>query len=774
MKKRKITRRRFIKNGLIWTAGTATSLGSFQNAAANKKILGVSRTSLKPLRAIPTTCEQCPAGCGIIAYLDGERLVQILGNPAHPNNRGGICAKGIAGLNLVNDPERVLYPMKRQGTRGEGRWSRITWDEVYSALSKHIKEMIRDGRTSECVFDKGKNDPLLDLFTDSLEKAHIIDRHALKNLNRDRAYTSMTGSPSLIEDVGESRIILNFGANPYANHDQFIAMARRLVLARVERGARLFTFDVRLSETAAKSDAWYPIKAGTDGIVALAMAGVIVERGLADRVFMDQKTNSTLSMIRRHLSPYTPEVAEKESGVRAADIERLAIEFATTQPSVAITGGGISDHMNGNQNVRCVALLNWLTGNLEKKGGLFFPRFLENSLLRGPYARETRLNSNVNFKGIVELQETGKKIDTYFTYFSNPAYSEPDCKSTERLLKDEKIVPFLVVMDTHLTETAMLADMVLPAATYLEGWGVSRAPSLDRTPILNLRQPVVSLLSTAEVLRSPSFDVGKLLEPSFRPRGKSKEVGNFCLELARRIEGDVFKNLPYRDTKDYINTVISSLPLIKTQGGLDALKTKGFWMGEASQRKNSRMRTNKKIRSGSKKIEIYSSSLGKKGFSPLPAYQSIAFHSKKGKNEFVLTPFKSNLTASGTANSKWAREILHGSRLWINKKAAAHLGIKNGDRVRVDSPAGAIITRVLTTSRIHPDSVALAEGLGHTAVGNVAKARRFKSKDQDTNLIWWSKKGSGVNPKEVIERREDSVGRGLGLKDTVVRIKKIV
>jgi len=334
-------------------------------------------------------------------------------------------------------------------------------------------------------------------------------------------------------------------------------------------------------------------------------------------------------------------------------------------------------------------------------------------------------------------------------------------------------VPFLVVMDTHLTETAMLADMVLPAATYLEGWGVSGAPSLDRTPILNLRQPVVSLLSTAEVLRSPSFDVGKLLEPSFRPRGESKEVGNFCLELARRIEGDVLKNLPYRDTKDYINTVISSLPIIKTQGGLDALKMNGFWIDKASQRKDSRMRTNKKMRSGSKKIEIYSSSLGKKGLSPLPAYQSITFHSKKGKNEFVLTPFKSNLTAKGTTNSKWAREILHGSRLWINKKAAERLGIKNGDRVRVESPTGAVITRVLTTSRIHPDSVALAEGLGHTAVGNVAKARRFKSKDQDTNLIWWSKKGSGVNPKEVIERRKDPVGGGPGSKDTMVRIKKI-
>jgi len=758
-----------MKTGLVWVAGAVSGLSTARRISAEKNITGVSRTSLKPLRAIPTTCEQCPAGCGIIAYLDGERIVQILGNPNHPNNQGGICAKGLAGINLVNDPERLLYPMRRLGARGDGLWRRITWDEVYSTLGKRINEMIRNDRISEFVIDSGQDDPLLDRFIAAIGSRRIINRPSLKNLNRDTAFTSMIGSQFLIEDAGRSRTILNFGANPFANHDQFIGFARRIVLAQVKKGARLITFDVRMSETAAKSEKWYPIMAGTDGIVALAMSKVIVEKGLADKNFMDNRTNFSLSKIKAHLSRYTPILAEKESGIKASDIDRLAVEFATNRPSVAIIGGGIIDHENGTQNIRCIALLNWLVGNLEKEGGLFFPRFPGNHQSKSiPLDRAQSSNG----KDLIELQESNARIDTYFSYLSNPVYSDPECNSTARLLKNEKKVPFLVVMDTHLTETAMVADMVLPAATYLEGWGLSSAPSLDMVPILNLRQPVVSLLSVAKVLRSPTFEVGKLLEPTFQPRGEAKEVGNLCLELALRIGGNISKNLHFKDTQDYISKVLSSIPGLKIRENLKFLKRHGFLV-DKTQKKGARYISPKELPPLGQKVEIYSNTLKQNNQSPVPEYQPIIKHKKKKEDEFILTAFKSNLRARGTANSKWAREILHENRLWINKEAADRLGIKNGNKVRVSSSVGTLTVRALITNRIHPGSVALAEGLGHTAVGNVAKAKRFKSYDRDTNLIWWDKKGRGVNPNEIIERRADSIGGGQCLKDTVVRVEKI-
>jgi len=758
-----------MKTGIAWVAGTAAGLSEAKIPTTKKEISAVSRTSLKTLRAIPTTCEQCPAGCGIIAYLDGDRLVQLLGNPNHPNNQGGICAKGIAGINLVNDPERVLYPLKRIGPRGCGQWSEITWDEVYSTLSARIQEMISKNRINELVIDIGHEDPLLDRFITALRATHILNRPTLKNFNRDAAFVSMVDSPYLIEDVGKSRTVLNFGANPYANHDHFIAFARRLVHSRVEKGARLITFDVRMSETAAKSDMWYPLKAGTDSIVALSMAKVIVDKGLADQDFIEKKTNCSLSILREHLSPYTLQKAEKASGVRAADIERLAVEFATQKPSVALIGGGVLDHVNGSQNARCISLLNWLVGTLEQEGGLFFPRFFDYFQPKASHWQSSWLISS-RIKTTLDLQKPENLVDTYFAYLSNPAYDEPDCKSIQQLLKNEKQLPFLVVMDTHLTETASLADMVLPAATYLESWGIKSVPSLDKEPIINLRQPVVSLLSAAKVLRSTTFEVGKLLELVFRPKGEAKEIGNFCLELARRLGGQVSKGLPFKDTQDYITQEISVLSALNKQDGLKFLKEQGLWV--TPQKGTSHRVKNASFRKGNK-IKIYSEALRKNGFSPLPEYHPIVQHEEKKKGEFILTTFKSNLRSQGTINSKWAREILHENRLWMNKEVAKELGIRNGDEVRVTSSVGTLTVRVLTTSRIHPESLALAEGLGHKAVGSVARAKRFKSPDQDTLLIWWEKEGNGVNPFEIIERKTDPIGGGQGLKDTLVHLEKI-
>ncbi len=182
-----------MKDGISLMAGTSMTLGAWAPSDHDKKKFGVSRTSLKSLTAIPTTCQQCPAGCGIIAYLNGDRLVQILGNPDHPNNKGGICAKGVAGINLVNDPERLLYPLKRIGPRGENRWSRITWDEAYHNLGTRIGRLIKEGRTEEFVVDIGRTDFILKQFTLAVGQVTVIDRPILKNINRSSAFAYMTG-----------------------------------------------------------------------------------------------------------------------------------------------------------------------------------------------------------------------------------------------------------------------------------------------------------------------------------------------------------------------------------------------------------------------------------------------------------------------------------------------------------------------------------------------------------------------------------------------------
>jgi len=140
-----------MRTGLACLAGTALDGKALQS----KSKQAVSRTSLKTLRVFPTTCSLCAAGCGILAYLDGDRCVRILGNPDHPVNKGGICARGLAGLNLVYDPERLLFPMKRIGQRGEGRWTRITWDEAHEMMISHIRQLNLGSQSSDFVLDQG-------------------------------------------------------------------------------------------------------------------------------------------------------------------------------------------------------------------------------------------------------------------------------------------------------------------------------------------------------------------------------------------------------------------------------------------------------------------------------------------------------------------------------------------------------------------------------------------------------------------------------------------
>jgi thiosulfate reductase/polysulfide reductase chain A len=754
-----------MKTGLACLAGAAVDSRSraLQTQPSDSMAQAVSRTSLKKLQSIPTTCQQCSSGCGIIAHLDGDRCVQLLGNPSHPVNRGAICAKGIAGLNLVYDPDRLLYPLKRIGDRGGGKWTRITWDEAYQMLLTRLGHPPLSGLNPGVVFDVGQPNPLLTRFLDSLGKPAIIDRQGLRRMNLELASFMTTGSGQLIPDISRSRTILNFGANPMAHHDLFLGLARRLSEAIVDNGAKLFTFDVRMSETAAKSTAWLPVRPGTDGAVALSMAHVILKKKLADRDFISRLTNISIQKLESHLSSFTPTRAEEISGVRADWIEETAVTFASQKPSVALAGGGVADHVNGVQTVRCVLLLNWLVGNLGKEGGLYFssPSF------RASTDQSEKYN-NPQLVGTNDLIKSGSEIDFYFSYLSNPAFDEVNCLDIEHYLRQENLVHFLAVMDTHLTETAELADLVLPAATPLECWGLEIAPSFDQMAVMNLRQPVVSLISPARILRSPDFEPGKITEPSFLPRGEAKDIGNVCIDLAHRRGSPGVELFPFKSVKEFLSIEVSKLSGLSAAGGMLDLQKEGFWLVKTGESIKNRTESSSRTRP----ISVVSPSSQKGTIPGFPDFEEIKTHSNKDKDELILTCFKTGLNDKYTSNSKWLREISHENPLWINRKTAEKHGIRNGDEIQISSSSGSLVAKALVSDRIHPESVALAEGFGHTATGSFARAQKIKTKDRDTNLVWWSKTGQGVNPKKIIGLQKDSVSGTYVNKDTLVRIYK--
>ena len=741
----KITRRDFLKFG--FTSAAIAGFGGFLEGCfsppPDPKRKGV-RTAGKPI-TIASTCLLCPAGCGILGHVADGRLIKITGNPKHPNNRGKLCSRGHAGVNTLYDPDRLLYPLKRSGERGEGKWTRISWDQAFQEISKRLTALYEKGKTESLWVEMGvpgSRDLLVLNFLKGFGSPVVFAESGGYNQNRAVGQALTWGAESTVSDVARSRFILNFGANPYEDHEQSISLAQRIVEGRMTHSAKLVTFDVRLSNTAGKSNEWLPVNPGTDGIVALAMAQHIIQQGLHDKDFLIRFTNIPLLKLREHLSQYTPEQAEKVSGVKAADIRRLATEFARAKPATTLTGRGLNGHQNGAYNERCIALLNAVVGNIDIPGGNCLPRTMDlgEPKLPSPFSSSPQ--------AFAVLKEGKIKPDFYFSYMANPAYGNPDTPEVLKILKDEKRLPFMVVADTHLTETGALADLLLPAASYLESWNLESRPAMDLVPFVSIRQPVVS------------------------PLGKSLAIGDIFLELAQRVGGDLKKTFSYPSSGDFIGKAASRIGGLSQFGGIEVLKKEGVWRDPAA---NPVYRSFEKkgFPTPSGKFEIFSQGLRGKGLPALPTYVPIQAHLGMKEDELILTVHRANVLTSRLANAKWLSEILHDNPLWINPVTARARGFHDGDRVKVSSRAGNLTVRVRFSQGIHPRVVALTEGLGHWEWGRMARAKPEKTNDPDTRLLWWGKDGNGVNANGIIPADFDPVAGGLAWNDTRVTLTKI-
>ena len=727
----------------------------FSLSSYAREIIGgrqVSRYTGKFLKGVPSVCEICRARCGIIGFLEGNQLYKIGGNPRHPNSRGHICARGLAGVNMEYDPERLLFPMIRRGQRGDGEWEKISWGKAFEEITSRLSALRRSETTESLVFHAAGEEPLLaKRFLGAFGRSVVVDEEGLHQLNRVVAQRLTWGAEVAVPDMAHTRYILNFGSNPYETHESYVGLVGRLTEARVDKGAKLVTFDPRLSKTAGNSDEWFPIRPGTDAIVALAMAHVIMKSGLWDRDFLETWTNMSPEGLTAHLSQYAPETAEEVSGVRASDITRIALEFARAKPATTLSGGGLVKHYNGVHNERCVALLNAMTGNIDIRGGYCLPRSY--NLGEQEPVPVVNVGGSVGFQtvpaqqAIAKIKEGSIRCRLYFCHKSNPAYANPNKNLVNEVLKDEERVPYLVVMDTHMSETADLADLVLPAATYLESWGLVSPPALDGVPFVALRQPIL------------------------KPLGKSRSLDDVLLELASNVGDGMAGYFPFDSIEDYLAQMISSIDGLVEAGGLDYLKEHGVW-SDREATPDYQIYKKGGFETPSGRFEIDSEGLKRLNAPSLPVYEAIPGH-QISRGEFILTRFDPGILTHRTGNCKWLSEIAHDSPLWISVVTAEELHIKRGDLVKVTSKFGSFVARAHLTQGIHPSVVAIADGLGHWKSGHIARARSFKSRDPDTQLVWWGENWLRVNPNAAIPEWSDPVGGGQAWMDTRVSLMKI-
>ncbi|QDT08495.1 molybdopterin-containing oxidoreductase family protein [Planctomycetes bacterium K23_9] len=707
------------------------------------------RDKYKNVKKIPGMCQLCSTVCGIIGYVKDGRLIKVEGNPNDPNSRGYLCARGQAALNHQYHPERLLYPLKRVGKRGEGKWKRITWDEALDEIAVKLKAIRDSDHPEEFAFHQGRlrSKDAVKRFLVAFGTSTQLNHRALCSGNRRAAnLTYLWESDWDLNDVEHTKYILNFGSNAFEAHQGHIPFASRIQKGRFENGAKLVTFDVRMSNTAGASDEWFSPFPGTDGAIALAMGHTILAENLHDVDFIETWTNVSVDELRELLKENTPEWAASVSGVAADDIRRIAIEFAKAAPrATTMCNRGSSAHLNGFYNDRAIGLLNALVGSVGKKGGWCWspwsgvdpiaktppmpPSPKTHSVLEDPPEyplanvwRRMRVGEII----YLYLLQGRAKLQAYMTYNLDSPITWPEESLTQQVMCDEKLIPFHVCINAFYNETAHYADIVLPWSTYLERWDLDARASYNLRPYVGLRTPMV------------------------KPLGESRDVRDFFPELAHRIGDGMEQWYPEKDVREYMEKWSENIPENPTTGksGLDRLLDEGVWESElepfyepyeiqlskedlaGSQTDENGIITKDGIGIGiqhgdravrgfktpSRKFEIRSAfvnRIGKnKDCSDLIARSGMTKTSNRpdshaghdseidempiwflpvemqnlADDELVMTSFKWNVHNHGrTMNLKWLAEIVHSNPAWLNPKTAERLGIQDGDWIEITS-----------------------------------------------------------------------------------------
>ena len=629
-----------------------------------------------------------------------------------------------------------------------------------------------------------------------------------------------------INDVMNTNFILNFGSNPLEAHTSHIPFAQRIAKAVALKHVPMYTFDVRLSNTAAKSTKWIPIKPGTDLAVVLAMANVVISEELYDKKFFEKWTNTTIAQIKDHVAGYTPEWAEKISSVPAQTIRELAIGYAKAKPGTIISYRGAVAHYNGVMTERAILMLEALAGYLNRKGGRLqavgakwkssfkkpegHPAKLKVLDGKGGYAYPTHHVCQDTLRTIKEGKHG--RPDIYMMYCYNMPYANGNCQENVDILKDENILPFIIAVDVAYGEGTKYADLVIPDANYLERFAWEDMASMDQIREYYLRQPVF------ETLPGEARDFQNVVCELARRLGMGKDGdGSFVIESAEEFVRDACEQTPgVKDAGKELG--ISGFEYMKRYGAwydrtehplyeehTKAVKSEELegtiidketgviWKGQVGEEYHLTKDAYKKYvgqmiagapykgfspdkinKSGL--LEIRSAFLEEKGFPALPAWMPIPEHEAMSEGELVLTTYKvAEQTQSRTQGNWLLSELYHHNPAMINPLTARKFKIRNGDKVKVTSEIGYIITEVSLREGIIPGVIAISHHCGHWAHGRAATAGAVKSPfgraDEEIARIWW--KDKGVHPNWIIPNKGDPIGGQQRWMDTVVTIEKV-
>ncbi len=752
-----------------------------------------SRKEKKTYSIIPTTCFNCESACGLLTYVDksNDQVRKFEGNPYHPGSRGRNCAKGPATINQITDPDRILYPLKRKGERGSGEWERVSWEEVLDDIAGRIRKALQEERNNEIAYHVGR--PGHEGYANRVLGAWGVDGHnSHTNICSSGArfgYNIWQGYDRPSPDHANSKFILLVSAHLESGH-YFNPHAQR-IMEGMMKGAKLAVMDPRLSNTASMSNYWMPTYPGTEAAALLAMAKIILKEGLYNRDYMENWMNWEEYMEAKHpkdvctfeifiekvieeYEEYTPEFAEKETGVKAETIVEVAREIGQAGTRFACHNwrSAGSGNLGGWAVARCLQFLSVLTGSVGTVGGTspsawnkFKPKFFDvppshkfwNEL---HYPKEYPLAFHEMSQLLPHFLKEGRgKMSVYFTRVFNPVWTYPDGFSWIEALSDQNMVDCHIAMTPTWNETAYYADYVLPMGHSSERHDINSYETHSGMWIA-FRQPVMREYARRE---GRPFEFTYEVNP-----GEVWEEDEFWIELSWRIDPDgslgVKKHFesPYRKGEkitideyyQYIFEHTKGLPEASEKEGLTPLdymrKYGAFEVEKTSYLKNENPVSPKDLEGSkvdkktgliskngkavgievkgkavvgfptpSRKQEFFSQTMidWKWPEYDIPKYIKSHVHEDemdRDKGDYPLVPtFRLPvLIHSRSANAKWLTEIANRNPIWMHPDDAAKFNLNDGDLIKVNTEIGYFVDRVWVTQGIKPGVIACSHHLG--------------------------------------------------------------
>ncbi|MEA5024462.1 Acetylene hydratase [bioreactor metagenome] len=665
------SRRSFLKG----STALGLSMGLFGLTACTDKNSGSKSVMGVQTGEKTFTTHTCPRNCYDTCSLIGEkvdgRIVRIVGDPKNPITAGTPCVKGQTHINVLYHPDRILHPLKRVGKKGEGKWEKITWDEAYATIVQKLKEAI-DQYGSESIMPYN--------FSGTIGFVHqhgvpwrFFNKIGATNITRTVCNTGgkaalpyTYGDFSSIdpETFAKTKCYVTWGTNEsYTNvHSvKFIQQAR-------DNGAKLIVVNPHRHPLASQADLFIQLKPGTDAAFALGVQHIIINENLYDKDFVENYTMG-FEELKKQVQNYPPSKVAQLCEVTEEEIREFVKMYTQAKPSIIRMGFGFERRTHGGGMVRAISFLPALMGVVGVEGGGFsyvnynhYP--FDNSYTKRPdlAPRKMRtINMNELGKAIAGELPTTKEnpVKVLICFGGNPIPSAPNVNLIKKGLAREDL--FTVVHEVFMTDTADYADIILPAAHFIEfedviadylGWYV------------------------------------RYSEQGLEPMGESKSNVQLFNELAKQMG---FTDECFNETStDIIKKGILNKPIFKDITYENLRRNHWFKVDFGN------VFSDHKFNTPSGKIEFYSENITKAGLHPVAEYLpeeesqdgSPALFAQYPIN--LLTPASPQLLSSQWHNVPYIQENLGEPFVTINAKDAEDRGIKDGDYCLIQNDRGQV------------------------------------------------------------------------------------